>query len=142
MLHLTFFKYCFVLFAQVKIWHKQHVKIHKGSIYEKILFFFQSKNIFGVFILSLKLERRKKPSRQILTKYFEAFFLSFSIVSPHHKRNGTRLLSPQFEYIQKTEKKTEIKQKAFQLTRTFMCYMLNLTDCVKQAPKTFETAHI
>ena len=27
------------------------------------------------------------------------FFLYFSVVSPHHKRNGTRLLSPQMKYV-------------------------------------------
>ena len=35
-----------------------------------------------------------------------------------------------------------IKQlKALQLTRTFMCHLLNLDDCVKQTSKTFEISH-
>ena len=33
------------------------------------------------------------------------------------------------------------KLKAFQLTRTFMFHLLNMTDCVKQTPETFEIAH-
>ena len=38
--------------------------------------------------------------------------------------------------------KDAIKQlKALQLTRTFMCYILNLTDCVKQTSETFEVIH-
>ena len=32
------------------------------------------------------------------------------------------------------------KLKAFQLSRTFMSHLLNLIDCVKQVPKTFEIA--
>ena len=97
---------------------------------------------FWSFHTFFKIRKEEKTLQTDPHKILRGFFLSFSIVSPHHKRNGTRLLSPQFEYIQKTEKKIETKQKAFQLTRTFMCYMLNLTDCVKQASKTFETAHI
>ena len=35
-----------------------------------------------------------------------------------------------------------IKQlKALQLTRIFMCNLLNLADCVKETPKTFEITH-
>ena len=32
--------------------------------------------------------------------------------------------------------------KALQLTRTFICHLLNLTDCVKQMSKTFEITHL
>ena len=34
------------------------------------------------------------------------------------------------------------KFKAFQLTRTFMCDLLNLADCIKKVPKMFEIAHL
>ena len=30
---------------------------------------------------------------------------------------------------------------ASQFTGTFICHLINLADCVKQAPKTFETGH-
>ena len=33
------------------------------------------------------------------------------------------------------------KLKAFQLTKTFMFHLLNLADCVKHTPNTFQIAH-
>ena len=70
---------------------------------------------FWSFRNFFKIRKQEKALQTILTKYFEAFFLSFSIVSLHHKRNGTRLLSPQFEYIQNTEKKQKQNRKHFSL---------------------------
>ena len=67
------------------------------------MFFFRKKDHFGVLILFKKWGSRRKSSRQAFTKKFKPFFksfLSFSVVSLHHKRNGTRLLWPQTESTQ------------------------------------------
>ena len=68
------------------------MKMHTNRIYEKILRFSSKTRTFLKFSF-----------RQPLIKYFE----TFSIVSTHHKQNGTRLLSPQTEYIQVTSRIVE-----------------------------------
>ena len=89
-----------LLFAQSKTLHKYQVKMQKSSIYEKILCLFSKARKFLEFSYFLKNQEAgenppDRPSQNTLK-----LFLSFNVLSSHHKCNGTIFLSPQIEFIQ------------------------------------------